>query len=145
MNSRILLSVSLITRNRPGSLERALASLRDQEEQPFEIVVSDDSEAEFALETRAMAQKFGCRYVQGPRRGLYANRNFAALLCKGTHIRTMDDDHILSPDHLSKCLAAVQREPNAIWTTGEHGFIEERSVAMVETACQLGPAGVGDL
>jgi glycosyltransferase involved in cell wall biosynthesis len=144
MESQILLSVALITRNRPRSLENALVSLRDQEEQPFEIVVSDDSSQQFVLETKAIARMFGCRYVGGPRRGLYANRNFAALGCKGTHIRTMDDDHILHPDHLSKCLMAVQSDRNAIWTTGEQGFVEGRSVGIAETAGQLGPAGVGE-
>jgi glycosyltransferase involved in cell wall biosynthesis len=73
----ILLSVALVTRNRPGSPERAIASLRAQDEQPFEIVVSDDSDEEFTSEIETIAQKFGCRYFRGPRRGLYANRNFA--------------------------------------------------------------------
>jgi|SRR6516162_1122458 glycosyltransferase involved in cell wall biosynthesis len=74
----ISLSVALITRNRPGSLERAIASLRAQDEQPFEIVVSDDFDEEFTSEIETIAQKFGHRYVREPRRGLYANRNSAA-------------------------------------------------------------------
>src|SRR6516165_5790031 len=118
----ILLSVALVTRNRPGSLERAIASLRAQDEQPFEVVISDDSDDEFVSEIEAIAQKFGCRYVRGLRRGLYANRNFAALNCAGTHIRTMDDGHILPNGHLEQCLAAVREDPAAIWTTGERGF-----------------------
>jgi glycosyltransferase involved in cell wall biosynthesis len=144
MDPSILLSVALLTRNRPVSLERTLTSLRMQEDQPFEVVISDDSDAEIALEIQQIADTFGCAYLRGPEGGLYANRNFAAARCRGTHIRTMDDDHILPPDHLSKCLAAVETDRNAIWTTGEHGFIEGRSVGIAETACQLGPAGVGE-
>src|SRR6516162_7544436 len=140
----ILLSVALVTRNRPGSLEKAIASLRAQDEQPFEIVVSDDSDEELTSENETIAQKFGCRYVRGPRRGLYANRNFAALDCRGTHIRTMDDDHVLPSHHLAQCLAAVRQEPGAIWTTGEKGFLNGESVGIAETAAQLGPAGVGE-
>jgi len=138
----ISLSVALVTRNRPVSLERAIASLRAQDEQPFEIVLSDDSDEEFASEIETIAQKFGCRYVRGPRRGLYANRNFAALNCTGTHIRTMDDDHILPNGHLQQCLAAVREDPAAIWTTGERGFLNGNSVGIAKTAAQLGPAGV---
>jgi len=37
----ILLSVALLTGNRPGSMKRALASLRAQERQPFEAIVSN--------------------------------------------------------------------------------------------------------
>jgi len=140
----ILLSVALVTRNRPGSLERAIASLRAQDEQPFEVVISDDSDDEFVSEIKTIAQKFGCRYVRGPKRGLYANRNFAAIDCRGTHIRTMDDDHVLPSHHLAQCLAAVRQEPDAIWTTGEMGYLNGESVGIAETAAQLGPAGVGE-
>jgi glycosyltransferase involved in cell wall biosynthesis len=144
MDPCIQLSVALVTRNRPVSLERTLISLRAQEDQPFEVVISDDSDAGIAPVTQRIAATFGCTYLRGPRRGLYANRNSAALLCRGTHIRTMDDDHILTSGHLVSCLAALQTDPNAIWTTGEHGFIEGRSVGIAETAGQLGPAGVAE-
>jgi len=144
MDQEILLSVALITRNRPVSLERGLSSLRSQGEQPFEVIVSDDSDDGIAPTVQRIAVAFGCEYLRGPKKGLYANRNFVAANCQGTHIRTMDDDHILPPDHLSKCVAAIRRDRNAIWTTGEHGFIEERSVGITETAGQLGPAGVGE-
>ena len=144
MDRQILLSVALITRNRPGSLERAIASLRAQDRQPFEILVSDDSDEDYVPEVRPIVQKFDCRYLRGPRRGLYANRNFAALNCTGTHIRTMDDDHILSQGHLGQCLAAVREDPAAIWTTGERGFLNGKSVGIAKTAPQLGPAGVGE-
>ncbi|HTD14413.1 MAG TPA: glycosyltransferase family 2 protein [Chthoniobacterales bacterium] len=144
MDQDIRLSVALIARNRPVSLERGLASLRAQGEQPFEVVVSDDSDSGIAPIIQKIASAFECRYLCGPRRGLYANRNAAFLLCQGTHIRTMDDDHILPPDHLSTCLAAVRSDPNAIWTTGEHGFIAGEFVGIARTANQLGPAGVGE-
>jgi glycosyltransferase involved in cell wall biosynthesis len=142
MDQSIQLSVALVTRNRPASLERGLTSLRAQEVQPFEVVISDDSGAEIAPMIQQIASRFCCVYLRGPGRGLYANRNFAAVRCRGTHIRTMDDDHILPPEHLSNCLAAVQTDRKAIWTMGEHGFIEGRSVGIAETAGQLGPAGV---
>jgi glycosyltransferase involved in cell wall biosynthesis len=140
----ISLSVALVTRNRPGSLEKAIASLRVQDEQPFEIVVSDDSDDEFVSEIKTIAQKFGCRYVRGPKRGLYANRNSAALNCRGTHIRTMDDDHVLPREHFSQCLEAVKSDPDAIWTTGEIGYLDGEVSNVAEVANQLGPSGVGE-
>ena len=144
MDPCIRLSVALVTRNRPASLERCLTSLRAQVDQPFEVIVSDDSSSEIVPAIQQIAGRFGCIYFRGPLRGLYANRNFAAVRCRGTHIRTMDDDHILPPDHLSRCVAAVQTDRNAIWTTGEHGFIKGRSVGIAKTAGQLGPSGVGE-
>jgi glycosyltransferase involved in cell wall biosynthesis len=143
MGSQILLSIALVTRNRPQSLSKCLDSVRCQAVQPFEIVVSDDSEPEYSASTREIAVKHGCRYLPGPGRGLYSNRNFVAQHCRGTHIRTMDDDHILPPDHLMKCYEAMAHDPMAIWTTGEIGYVNGEFVAATERASQLHPSGVG--
>lgn len=95
MTQDIRISVALVTRNRPESLRRCLTSLRAQDVQPWEVVISDDSDDhESAL---ALAKEFGVRHVLGPKRGLYGNRNSSALACEGTHIRTMDDDHTFPP------------------------------------------------
>lgn len=95
--SEIRLSVALVTRNRVGSLRLTLRSLQQQETPPYEVIVSDDSDNESAAQTQELVQEFGFVYLRGPQRGLYANRNHVALACKGTHIRTMDDDHEFPP------------------------------------------------
>jgi glycosyltransferase involved in cell wall biosynthesis len=144
MSSEIRLSVALVTRDRPELLNNCLASLRAQSVQPYEVIVSDDSSPEHAHATRAVTERHGRAYHFGPHRGLYANRNFVAGRCNGSHIRTMDDDHILPPGHLSDCLRAVQGDPSAIWTTGEIGYLHDRLVDVAEVANQLGPSGVGE-
>jgi glycosyltransferase involved in cell wall biosynthesis len=136
--------VALVTCNRPKSLERCLASLRAQSVQPIEVIVSDDSAPEEAERTCDVAMRYGCVYFVGPRRGLYANRNFATQQCRGSHIRTMDDDHTLPPDHFAQCLEAMKSDPVAIWTTGEIGFLAGEFVGVAEVANQLGPSGVGE-
>lgn len=114
------LSIALVTRNRPELLARCLESLRAQTEAPHEIVVSDDSStADRAARTRSTADRFAARYVEGPRRGLYANRNHAALECTGSHILTGDDDHTHPPDYLDRVMALVGRDPRRIWALGE--------------------------
>ena len=117
--SDVSLSVALVTRNRPDSLQRTLRSLGAQDVELFEVVVSDDSEPALARVTREVALEHGCRYVAGPQRGLYANRNAAALSCQGSHVRTMDDDHEFPAGHMSACLRAVHEHPHAIWIIGE--------------------------
>ncbi|MBP0016506.1 MAG: glycosyltransferase family 2 protein [Cyanobacteria bacterium SBLK] len=141
--SEIRLSVALLTRNRPESLKRCLQSLRSQNVKPFEVIVSDDSDPQWVKETREIADRWDCRYITGSLRGLYANRNHAALACQGTHIRTMDDDHVLPPEHFQQCLEAIAEDPQAIWTTGELGYIDGRFYKKVETANQLSASGVG--
>lgn len=143
MNDNICISVALVTRNRPVSLAQCLASLRAQDVQPFEVIVSDDSDADFVDATRQAALAQGCRYVTGPKRGLYANRNYAASQCTGTHIRTMDDDHTFPTGHFAQCLAAVQSDSQAVWTTGEVCFVDGKYHGKAETAAQLQPSGLG--
>jgi glycosyltransferase involved in cell wall biosynthesis len=118
--SEILISVALVTRNRPKSLERCLKSLRSQDFQPFEVIVSDDSDPEIAPEVKAIAKHWDCRYITGPCRGLYANRNHAALACRGTHIRTMDDDHEFPEGHFREVEMIVKSNPDSIWIFGEY-------------------------
>jgi glycosyltransferase involved in cell wall biosynthesis len=101
------------------SLRRTLESLRAQDVQPWEVVLSDDSSEDMASEVASLANEFHCRYIRGPSRGLYANRNHVARACLGTHIRTMDDDHEFPPGHFRHCMRAIQTDPRAIWIIGE--------------------------
>ena len=147
----VRLSVALVTRNRPDSLRRTLSSLRDQDVQPWEVVVSDDSDDAQAAATEAVVCDFGCRYIRGPRRGLYANRNHVALACRGTHIRTMDDDHEFPPGHIEACVAAAESDPASIWVIGEYPVMEEGVARDYETIRPLiivgeyGPDNVPDV
>ena len=137
------LSVALVTRNRSESLRRCLQSLRSQSVQPFEVIVSDDSDFELARDARVVSEEFECTYVKGPRKGLYANRNFAALACNGTHVRTMDDDHTFPEDHFKLCTQAVLSDSLSIWTTGEVGYVNDVFSGRLDMANQLHPCGVG--
>jgi glycosyltransferase involved in cell wall biosynthesis len=139
--SEVRLSVALVTRNRPQSLARTLRSLRAQEIQPFEVIVSDDSDPQQSEESRAVALEHGARHVTGPHRGLYANRNAVAALCQGTHVRTMDDDHEFPAGHMAACMRAVTRVADCIWIIGECLPGEEASAAPWVSPSQLHPRG----
>jgi len=135
------ISVALVTRNRAESLERTLRSLRAQHVQPFEVVLCDDSDAEQARTCRALAARYECRYVTGPHRGLYANRNLSALACRGTHVRTMDDDHEFPDGHMQACIRAVEQRPDAVWIIGECLPGREHTAEAWRCPPQLHPRG----
>ena len=114
------LSVAIVTRNRPDSLAKTLDSLLSQSIQPYEIVISDDSNTEnFSALNKTIADKKGCKYVIGPQKGLYANRNHVVKCCTGTHIRTMDDDHTFPEGHIDTCMRKIEEDPTSIWIMGE--------------------------
>ena len=135
------LSIALVTRNRPSSLERTLKSLRGQSVQPMEVVVSDDSDPDKTSAVTQVAAAYQCQYILGPHRGLYANRNHAALACRGTHIRTMDDDHEFPAEHIAECLAAIDRDPRAVWIIGEYLPSQMPKEPTPECPGQLHPRG----
>jgi glycosyltransferase involved in cell wall biosynthesis len=136
------LSIAIVTRHRPDSLERTLKSLAAQELAPFEILVSDDSTDENMINANKMlAIKYGCQYYTGPGRGLYANRNYVAKLCKGTHFRSMDDDHEFPKDHIKNCMEAIQSDDQAIWVIGEYYPWEKERPIPSKAPGQLHPRG----
>lgn len=114
------MSIACVTRDRPDSLHRTLSAVRAQDGGVSEIVVSDDStQPANCAKVERIVNDLGCRYLTGPRRGLYANRNAAACACTGSHVRTMDDDHEFPPGHFEVCAAAIRGRPDAIWVIGE--------------------------
>jgi glycosyltransferase involved in cell wall biosynthesis len=139
------LSVALATRNRAISLERTLKSMRQQSVQPWEVIISDDSDDERAAAVERLADVYNCRYLRGPRRGLYANRNRAAIACEGTHVRTMDDDHEFPPGHFERCLEAVASDSAAIWIIGEHLAADTDRTIPPQCPGQLHPRGFSTL
>jgi glycosyltransferase involved in cell wall biosynthesis len=118
-SSDIKLSIALVTRNRPEWLRQCLSSWRSQSMQPFEIVVSDDSDSSSESNVETIAKHFGCRYVKGPGKGLYANRNCAALSCRGSHIMSADDDHTHPDRFVENILSDVATDLDAVWTYSE--------------------------
>lgn len=127
----IRLSIALVTRNRPDSLERWMQSIRAQTVQPFEILVSDDSSDEFADKVISICNDYNATYTKGPRRGLYANRNHAFSKVHGTHVLSADDDHTHPVDFLEKILNALKEDPKRIWILAE----KEPNTSVFELVC----------
>jgi GT2 family glycosyltransferase len=99
-------TVCICTRNRPEELARCLQSVRASVRMVNETVVSDDSTDE---RTRDMILGHypWVRYVEGPRRGLGANRNCALSASNGDYLLFLDDDACLGPAFLDRCSDAL--------------------------------------
>lgn len=93
------ISVCICTRNRPKELNNALKSVERSTYPAFEVIVSDDSTND---DTKMfVASHFPTvKYVDGPRRGLGANRNNALKAVTGSHVLFIDDDVILEEKFL---------------------------------------------
>lgn len=103
-------SVCICTRNRPEELQRCLDSLGRSSVPVDETVVSDDStDDRTARMLESGRARWLVRYVEGPRRGLGANRNSAIGAVTGDHILFLDDDACLGEHFLERALACVRR------------------------------------
>lgn len=113
-------SVCICTRDRPEDLARALRSVEASTYPAHQIIVSDDSKEPH---TRAMvtSQFPQVVFLEGPRRGLGANRNSALDAVTGTHVAFIDDDATLSPDFLARMAQSLQnggKHPEKLIITG---------------------------
>lgn len=92
----VLISVCIISYKRPSSLKICLdsvvASLQHLEPKSYEVIVSDDCPNKSALEV-VRSFRF-IRWIQGPCRGVAANRNNVVKAATGTWILFIDDDEI---------------------------------------------------
>ena len=101
-----LLTVCICTRNRPAELARAIASLRRSRLSVHQVIVSDDSTN--AESREACGQYSDVNFVEGPRRGLCANRNNALKYVSGSHVAFIDDDVELGDTFVEKIAAAIE-------------------------------------
>jgi GT2 family glycosyltransferase len=97
-----LVSVVLVTRNRPGLLAQALDGLRAQTWPALEVVLVDDGsdQAEAIAALDALAPEFaarGWRILRQPNRYLGAARNAGWRLSRGRYVVFHDDDNVSLP------------------------------------------------
>lgn len=111
-----LVSVVVLTHDRPRHLARCLASLTAQDvDAPLEIVVADDgSGAETARVVAAAARRDPrVRHVRQAHRGIPAARNLGLRSASGHRVAFVADDYVLAPDYLRVALRYLDEHPEA--------------------------------
>jgi glycosyltransferase involved in cell wall biosynthesis len=97
------ITVAICTHERPDSLRRVLASLAEQHDSMFQIIVVDN-----APKTRAAAEIVGesrlpaCDYLIEPQKGLSRARNTALAHVTSDHVAWIDDDEIADENWISR-------------------------------------------
>lgn len=100
--SDLMLSVCIITYRRISLLKQCLDCIAPGRQtlhsSLYEIVVSDDCPH---ASSRIFVEQLGfARWIQGPSRGVAANRNNVAMAARGSWIVFVDDDECPEPDWL---------------------------------------------
>ncbi len=111
----VFISVCIATYNRPKWLRGALASLEQQTNSYFEVIVVDDGSSDPAVKILRQKLKplFRARNWHWIKTeecyGPAAARNHAAEIARGDYFLFMDDDDICYPDELERFALAAQR------------------------------------
>jgi glycosyltransferase involved in cell wall biosynthesis len=97
-----MITVIIPTCERPHWIGRCIKHLGEADE----IIVSDDSDTDSTRQL--ISREFPTvRWLQGPRRGLAANRNFAARSASGDQLAFIDDDCIPDRQWVSNLRSAL--------------------------------------
>lgn len=107
---RRTIAVCICTMNRPEDLDRCLTSVMASDRRADQVIVSDDSDARRAPLTRQVAGRHpGVVYLEGPRRGLSANRNNCLDRVTADLVSFLDDDSTIDPDFLGRAVTTWER------------------------------------
>lgn len=94
----MILSVAIITRNRPEMLDRCIESILTQSEEPEEIVVVDSSDIPPERTTRSKPVRIRIMFRYLPGRSIPEARNEAVRRVAGQIIFFLDDDCVAGKD-----------------------------------------------
>lgn len=111
-----LVSVVVLTFNRPEALRRCLASLAAQTLAPesFEVVVVDVSSPPVAGVLAPIRPHLQLTHHPAPNLGIATNRNAGARVARGQVLAFLDDDCTASPTWLAELVAAIVHDPDLL-------------------------------
>ncbi len=128
--------ISIVTAvlNRAGSIERTLASVREQGHPNVEHVVVDGGSTDGTLEILKRSE--GIRWISEPDDGLADAMNKGIAMASGDWIGWLNSDDYYLPGAFGAVAAAVESDPEARWIVGTCRIIDgnDREIRSAITA-----------
>ena len=113
MESKLTISVVIITLNRAEWLKDALISLTKQTRQPDEVVVVDNGSKDHTKGViLSFSDRLNIKYVYEPVRGIPHARNAGIKNATGDVIASIDDDCVADEDWLKYIEVPFIKDPN---------------------------------
>ncbi|MGK9168536.1 glycosyltransferase family 2 protein [Inquilinus limosus] len=130
-NQRHRISIGLPVYNGENYLAEAISSVLAQTYTDFELIICDNASSD---RTEEICRRYAeadprIRYHRNPR-NLGASANFRRTfeLATGEYFRWLAHDDVLAPEYLERCVAALDREPDAILAQPLVGIIDAKGV-----------------
>jgi len=110
-------TVIIPTFNRRDVLPHAVASVLEQDERDFELIVVDDASTDATREWLAQLTDPRLRVIRAEKNvGVSAARNLGLAEARSPIVAFLDSDDRYRPQRLNVGLAAMDREPNVVCT-----------------------------
>ena len=143
-SSRPLVSIILPTYNRARFLRDAFKAIRKQSFSDWELIVVDDGSKDDTKDVfddfkRNVSQEV--KYIYQENQGPAAARNKGLNYAKGKYIAFYDSDDIWLPDHLERCIQALEKNPDVYWVFGACRLIKYPSGKVVNPNHLYDPDG----
>lgn len=129
VGDRHRVSIGLPVYNGENYLAEAISSVLAQTYTDFELVICDNGSTD---RTEEICRRYAdadprVRYHRNPRNlGASANFRRAFELATGEFFRWLAHDDVLAPEYLERCVAALDREPDAILAQPLVGIIDAK-------------------
>ena len=118
-------AVIIPTKDRPVFLEEAITSALDQTHAPLEVVVVDDGST-LPVDGTGLRDRYGpkVRVLRNDKsRGLAFSRNRGVEESDAEYVIHLDDDDLLAPEAIERCLDVLRRFTDVEWVMfGAVGF-----------------------
>lgn len=129
VNDRHRVSIGLPVYNGENYLSDAINSVLVQTYTDFELIICDNGSTD---RTEGICRRYAdadprIRYHRNPR-NLGASTNFRQTfeLSTGEYFRWLAHDDVLAPEYLERCVAALDREPDAVLAQPRVGVIDAK-------------------
>ncbi len=128
-----LVSVVLMTHNRPAWLAEALAGVLEGEFADLEVVVSNNGDPEDTRRLRPAVPDPRVRWFEQDRSlGMLDNLVAGLAQARGRYVAILHDDDRWSPRFLSVLVPALERRPDAVFAFCDHDLIDQAGAVDVE-------------
>jgi glycosyltransferase involved in cell wall biosynthesis len=121
-----LVSVVLLTHNRPGWLSGSLSSVLRGSFEDFEVVVSNNGDPEDTRRLQSTIVDTRIRWVEQDRDSEQLENMLAGLrLARGRYVAVLHDDDWWSPDFLSALVPPLERDPEVVLSFADHYIVDQ--------------------
>lgn len=131
MDNQPLVTIAIITYNRPGFLKKAINSCLSQTYKNIDIFISDNCSEDPEVERicREYAAKDSrIRYVrQETNIGMFNNWKFVERHILGEYVLGLGDDDWLSPNYVEECMKVILNNPDCSLVSGYINFYDQNN------------------